>query len=81
MHLSTPLLMIATRSHRKLASSMMWVVIKIDRLALMRFKMSQICLLFSRSSPAVGSSRRIILGSDTKAMASESRRCIPPESW
>lgn len=43
-------------------------------------KISHNFLLFSGSNPVEGSSRNIIFGSPTKAMATESLRLIPPDS-
>uniref|UniRef100_A0A7C9CKD5 Uncharacterized protein n=1 Tax=Opuntia streptacantha TaxID=393608 RepID=A0A7C9CKD5_OPUST len=78
MHRSLPFAMIPIRSLSISASSIECVVRIMARPCLAFSIMSHTCLLLIGSIPVVGSSRIINLGSPIRAIATLSRRFIPP---
>mmetsp|Transcript_17658 Transcript_17658/g.40537 ORF Transcript_17658/g.40537 Transcript_17658/m.40537 type:complete len:223 (-) Transcript_17658:450-1118(-) len=79
MHESLPPDMMATRSPRMSASSIECVVSMMTRPFLARSMASHTERRVTGSIPVVGSSKKTTLGSPSRAMARERRRCIPPE--
>ncbi len=78
MQVMTPLLTIPIRLHNTSASSMEWVV---RIMALLPYftswRIFHNCLLVSGSNPVVGSSKKMIFGSETRLIAMESLLFIP----
>mmetsp|Transcript_6055 Transcript_6055/g.11865 ORF Transcript_6055/g.11865 Transcript_6055/m.11865 type:complete len:201 (-) Transcript_6055:1794-2396(-) len=77
---SFPRAMIPTISPRTSASSMECVTRTSTRPLFAVSIISHTCLLETGSIPVVGSSRKTIFGSPVRDIATESLRCIPPES-
>mmetsp|Transcript_15855 Transcript_15855/g.43058 ORF Transcript_15855/g.43058 Transcript_15855/m.43058 type:complete len:231 (-) Transcript_15855:2274-2966(-) len=79
MHLSLPSAIMAMRSPKISASSMLWVVRMMARPTLASWMVSHTKRRLMGSIPVVGSSRYTTLGSPSSAIATLSRRLIPPE--
>eukprot|EP00966_Prymnesium_polylepis_P056236 1301118-Prymnesium_polylepis.2 len=73
--------MMPTRSPRVSASSIECVVRRTVDRAFSALMSSHTCALFIGSMPLVGSSSIVTRGPPTNAIATDSRRCMPPDSW